>query len=373
MKLKLTIGQIYFAFVIANVLCKGIGLNSASILYKIIMIIGLICVLSGIFLRKYTRKEILISMIMLLSGIMTLVMTKQYTFLITCIAVIGIKKANIKHLINNMCFVRVICFIATFGLAVLNIVDREKVEIWRDTAYVSRYGMGYGHPNILHLTLFIVLTLVYYCKERNKLQQIRYLIITLGMNIFVYMYSSSRTGFLVICVFEILIIIEHFKIMQKIILKLPIVVFVILMGFTYLTPILSKIGVLKGMSLLNGRVEYTYLYLTRYGYSLFGFNNSLSETGLILDNGYLRLLIETGLIGLLIWIYLNYNLMKKIKRTMDCKMAIIVTCFFIYFFTESFSSNIFMNYILFWGADEIFNKGRQWRKIDGNNFYTNLQ
>lgn len=54
------------------------------------------------------------------------------------------------------------CFGLIFCLALLNIIDRDQVEIWRNTGYVSRYGMGYGHPNILHLTLFIVLTLNYY-------------------------------------------------------------------------------------------------------------------------------------------------------------------------------------------------------------------
>ena len=93
--MKLTVSQMYFAFVIANVFCKGIGLNSSSVIYKIIMVVGLIGVLIGISTRKYSRKEIFISAVMLLSGIMTLLITKQYTFLITCIAAIGIKKADV--------------------------------------------------------------------------------------------------------------------------------------------------------------------------------------------------------------------------------------------------------------------------------------
>ena len=90
--MKLTVSQMYFAFVIANVFCKSIGLNSSSVIYKIIMVVGLIGVLIGISTRKYSRKESFISAVMLSSGIMTLLITKQYTFLITCIAAIGIKK-----------------------------------------------------------------------------------------------------------------------------------------------------------------------------------------------------------------------------------------------------------------------------------------
>lgn len=141
--MKLTVSQMYFAFVIANVFCKGIGLNSSSVIYKIIMVVGLIGVLIGISTRKYSRKEIFISAVMLLSGIMTLLITKQYTFLITCIAAIGIKKADVDRLMKNVCSIRTMCFGSIFCLALLNIIDRDQVEIWRNTGYVSRYGMGY--------------------------------------------------------------------------------------------------------------------------------------------------------------------------------------------------------------------------------------
>lgn len=377
--MKLTISQIYLVFVIANIFCKGIGLNNSSVVYKIIMIIGLTAVLLGIGSRRYTRKEISLSAGMLLSGLMTLLITKQYTFLITCITAIGIKGADVNRLMKKICSVRTVCFILIFGLAFLNVIDRDRMEIWRETALLSRYGMGYGHPNTLHLTLFIVLTLNFYINVKSKSGRKKFLFATFILNIFVYMYSASRTGFLVICIFELLIMTEPFKVLKKIVIKLPAVVFVSLMAFTFLTPVLKETGLLNllnflnEVSFLNGRMDYTYLYLTRYGYSLFGYNNSLSETGLVLDNGYLRLLIETGIIGLLIWVYLNLNLMRKIWRCKDYRMAIVVTCFYIYIFAESFSSNIFMNYILFWGADELFNQKNNEVAIDGNDFYADIQ
>lgn len=356
--MKLKVSQIYFAFVMLNVFCKGIGLNSSSEIYKIIMVVGLIGVLIGISTRTYSQKEFLISTVMIFSGIMTLLITKQYTFLITCISVIGIKKTDVNRLMKNVCSIRTICFGLIFCLALLNVIDRDYVEIWRNTGYVSRYGMGYGHPNILHLTLFIVLTLNFYLNIEKKKDLKKFWIIAFVLNIFVYRYSASRTGFFVISIFELLILVSKIGIARKNLTKLPTVVFCILMGFTYLTPVLKNLSMLDITTLFNGRVSYTYLYLTKYGFSLFGFNNSLSKTGLVLDNGYLRLLIENGIVGLVIWSYLNANLMRKVIKTNDYKMAIVMTCFYIYIFNESFSSNIFMNYILFWGADEIFNKNK---------------
>ena len=165
---------------------------------------------------------------------------------------------------------------------------------------------------------------------------------------------------------------QSFKFIDKIVTKFPVIVFCTLLAVTFLTPIVMNSGVLGGGSLLNGRVEYTYSYLTRYGYSLFGFNSSLSETGLLLDNGYLRLLIETGIIGLLVWGYMNFKLMQRIARNNDTKMAVVVTCFYVYIFMESFSSNIFMNYILFWSADEIFNEDRRDVSVNSYNIYSDL-
>lgn len=160
---------------------------------------------------------------------------------------------------------------------------------------------------IKDLTLFIVLTLNYYLNIERKNDLKKFWIIAFVLNIFVYRYSASRTGFIVISIFELLILTQKIGIARKKLTKLPVVVFCMLMGFTYMTPFLKNLGMLDITTLFNGRVSYTYLYLTKYGYSLFGFNNSLSETGLLLDNGYLRLLIETGVVGLLIWIYLNVN------------------------------------------------------------------
>lgn len=371
--MKLTTNNIYFAFVVASVFCKGIGLNNSSIIYAVIMIVGLMGVLLGIGSRKYTRREIWISIIMLFSGIMTLLITRQYTFLITCIAAIGIKNTNSDRLIKSICSVRTFGFILTFSLAMLNVIDQEKTEIWRTSRYVTRYGMGYGHPNNLHLTLFIVLTLIYYCNLKSKSDLKKFWVISFFLNVFIYKYSASRTGFLVICIFELLIVSQHLGIMKKLLLRLPMLIFGLLMGLTYLTPALRKIGLLNDISLLNGRVNYTYLYLTKYGYSLFGFNSSLSKTGLLLDNGYLRLLIEAGIIGLLLWGYLNIKLIKRIVKSNDYRMAIIVSCFYVYIFAESFSSNIFMNYVLFWGADEIFNRRTNEVQTNDDRFYRNLQ
>lgn len=367
--MKLTASKIYIAFVITNILCKGVGLNNQSIIYKVLMVVGLVGVLLAISSRKYNKKEVLLSAIMILSGAMTLLTTGQYTFLITCITVIGIKRINVSKLIEKICSIRTICFILVFSLALLNIIDRDYIEMWRATGYVSRYGMGYGHPNTLHLTLFIVLTLNYYCNVKKKSDLRKFWIISFFLNLFIYRYSVSRTGLLVICGFEILVVIQCFKFMDKIVTKFPVIVFCTLLAVTFLTPIVMNSGVLGGVSLLNGRVDYTYSYLTRYGYSLFGFNSSLNETGLILDNGYLRLLIETGIIGLLIWGYMNFKLMQRIVRNNDTKMAVIATCFYVYVFMESFSSNIFMNYILFWSADEIFNKGRREIVIKNDNVF----
>lgn len=275
--MKLTVSQMYFAFVIANVFCKGIGLNSSSVIYKIIMVVGLIGVLIGISTRKYSRKEIFISAVMLLSGIMTLLITKQYTFLITCIAAIGIKKADVDRLMKNVCSIRTMCFGSIFCLALLNIIDRDQVEIWRNTGYVSRYGMGYGHPNILHLTLFIVLTLNYYLNIERKNDLKKFWIIAFVLNIFVYRYSASRTGFIVISIFELLILTQKIGIARKKLTKLPVVVFCMLMGFTYMTPFLKNLGMLDITTLFNGRVSYTYLYLASWAGLCPGNNESAGK------------------------------------------------------------------------------------------------
>ena len=53
-------------------------------------------------------------------------------------------------------------------------------------------SLGYGHPNSLHLSLFILISLYIYVKYSSL--KIYNLIFWMIVNLFIFNYSGSRTG-----------------------------------------------------------------------------------------------------------------------------------------------------------------------------------
>ena len=50
---------------------------------------------------------------------------------------------------------------------------------------------------------------------------------------------------------------------------------------------------------------------------------------------------------------------KKVVKDQNTKRAVLIICYLIYVFTESFMPNIFMNIILLFVADNFFNKNKE--------------
>jgi hypothetical protein len=111
-------------------------------------------------------------------------------------------------------------------------------------------------------------------------------------------------------------------------------------------------------NLLNGRIRYSYYYLTNYKPTLFG-QPFKTDMNAILDNGYIILYIQNGLIGLSLILYILFHICLKSEREMDIKKNILLVVFLIYIITESFSPNIFMNFILLFYSTILYKKELQ--------------
>ena len=85
------------------------------------------------------------------------------------------------------------------------------------------------------------------------------------------------------------------------------------------------------------------------------------------------MIIETGVIGLLVWYFVLFAIWNKIDKDKCTERALIVSSFLVYILTESFSPNIFINYILLFAGEIIFYKHPIERNKNDNNIYTNIQ
>lgn len=354
--MKIKTVYLFYIFILINTFFKGIGLDNDSKIYLIGLIIGVFALGEKLLNDKYTKKELIFIVISLLVGVATFLITKTPTLLLTCLCLSGMKNVDTNDILKKMYYVRIVSFFGVIALSLLGIIDNEKISMWRNGEVSERYSLGFEHPNMLHLTFFLLVALYVY-NNYEKLTIFHYGIIA-GLNLILYHFSVSRTGMIVTMLLIVFGMISKFKTINKIIVKLPIMIFIVLLIFSFVTGMLyGKVGIMdKVNDLLTGRVAYSHYYLQTYGFSLFG-NNIKNDTNASFDNGYLYMYIQFGIIGLTYLSVLYLKIFKKIMQEFDVKKAILSICFLIYIFTESFSPNIFMNIILLFVAETIFSKG----------------
>ncbi|MFR8467697.1 hypothetical protein BLA28_15440 [Eisenbergiella tayi] len=344
--------NLFLFFVYLNVICKGIGLDNDSLFYQILIVFGVLALILKVTVEKYKPEELIWAMVLSLLGIISLFITRKPTLLLTCICIIGMKNVNMEKLFMGMYKIRLITFITVISLSFLGIVENKSIEMWRNGGFDIRYSLGYGHPNSLHLSLFILISLYIYVKYSSL--KIYNLIFWMIVNLFIFNYSGSRTGALSVFLLISLCFLTKIELARSIILKLPKYLYMILIILSFTSALLygksEEISILN--ILLNGRVSYSNYYITNYRFTLFG-NNILNDFTLF-DNGYIYLYIQYGILGFLLISWLIISSCNYVNKIYDIRKAVILISYIIYIFTESFSPNIFMNIILFFAAPVIF-------------------
>lgn len=118
--------------------------------------------------------------------------------------IITASQINIKKLIQwilaaylSVAFVKV--FVSLRGLGQPNTwVSPLYTEASFGRGYIeTRYEFGFGHPNVCHCAFFCISALILYLLHRNKAKYITAILIFL-FNLFLYHYTDSRTGLLIV-------------------------------------------------------------------------------------------------------------------------------------------------------------------------------
>lgn len=354
-KTKIKTEYLFYAFILINTFFKGIGFDNNNKSYLICLVIGVLLLGVKIINDKFTKKELIFIFISLIIGTITFLITKKPTLLITVLCIIGGKNIIIEDVFKKMFNIRCITFFSVVILAFLGLIENTQIQMWRNGGMDTRYGLGFGHPNTLHLSLFILVSLYIY-NRYEKLNIFEY-IAMIFLNFFIYNFSLSRTGMLVTLVLIILCAISKLKIkrLKNIIINAPLILFITLLLFSIITGLLyGKVDFINDLDkFLNGRIAYSNYYLQTYGFSLFG-SDIRNDKNALFDNGYLYMYIQFGIIGLIYLTTLFLKIFKDIKKKCNVKRAILVIAFLICIFTESFSPNIFMNIILLFAIETVF-------------------
>lgn len=337
---------------------KGVGIQNSSLLLKFSFFIAIFFLICKIYFDCFTKQEILRIFILIVLVIISYLFSRSESLVITLVTLIGMKNVSLRKVFRVTFWTRLVSYITTLLLAITGFISNVPIITQRNGIDVVRYGFGFPHPNLLHSSFFImVCSLLLGYKERIRTFT---LIPLLVLNYIIYQFSVSRTGYyvtlFVIVFFMIDRIMERIKNTNFIVRVMAYTYPILSIGTIIIATLYGRFPIFQRLDYLafSGRLSFNAKFMTEVGITLFGKAN-LDSVGAI-DNGYVKLLMENGIIFFLLFLFLYWFLFKLIRTSNNQTTAVILTSFFLYFIGESFLTNIIMNLTLYFFSGFIFNE-----------------
>lgn len=310
------------------------------------------------FHKRMSRNQLFRGFILFLVALYFTVFYDDANFLISFIlAVLCINKKE-DSFIKVFFFSSLILYSTTILFNIFGIIKSNDMYRVAENGYKIRYSLGFTHPNEVFLYLLPIVLTGYYLYGKQK----KFMIITFIVSLILYNLSYCRTGFAVVIILLILDFLtrkkKEFKYIKKIVpfIFILFTAFSIFLAFRYGNNLTNDIS-----SALNGRPYYWNYYIQHNTlFSLFG-NNKVE--GYFLDNFYIYMLVQLGLVGYFIYLFIYYkslSIMNFSKR-----YSIIILIFLIY---GLFEANVIIGSIQFLFAIQlkeiITNGGRNAKSIE---------
>lgn len=369
MKAKVKLFDIYIFLV---TLCKGFGAESSNILYIVAFAVGCSAIFAKISREKFFRREIFSMLAILGVGILDFIIGHTTTILFTAVAICGLKNCDIDHLIKISFWTRLGAFITLVSLSIMGVIQNSTLRFWRNGEVLTRYSFGYSHPNIAQASLIIIIIIGLYLYS-DKFQWYHYVIL-LGIDYVFYRFTFSRTGFIVgiVCIF--LNIVSRKAFWRKLTMQtLKYSYWIFFVGTLAIGILYGNVTILRKIDLLlTGRIQYINILLRNAFPPLIGSAkyNAIAN----IDNGYIALLYEGGIIAFVWFTYYIVKCYKKAYKECDSKRYFLLFDFFLYAVTESFFPSIAVNISLLFIGEILFEtrliEEKQCEKT--YNIYTNL-
>lgn len=334
----------YSLFIINSIFIKNID----SSIYKVILVFNIVLFLINAAFKSYTKNQIMkIIIIGLLLSIISINTNDDNIIIlyIIIISAIGFKVEKIMRL-DLLC--RSISVIGTIILSMINITnDFLMYRIGENGSIYVRHSLGFEHPNTLSINIFIILiTYIYIRYDKFKLIDI---IVVVSIGYIGNLVTGARTSMICLVLIVILMLLDKkinilknkcLRNMVIIIVPLCTIISVLLASiYKYDIRIIEQIN-----TFLTGRIRSASYFLQNYGISILGQKLELvsivesivtSQQQRILDNLYVKILINYGILALIFYNWVNVKLMKLFFEKRNKAIIIIMFTVSIYGILES--------------------------------------
>lgn len=372
-KTQILLQELFFiCFFVLMLVAKGIGLYDGQTLYKIFLIAALGCIAFKMCITEYTIKEWgVIIALGLLTGVVYFV-SKEKGILLCAATIIGMKNVSVKKVFKVGAW--------TWGLSMLaNIIyhliflytSGYKVHEKLGLGHIFRWDLGFSHPNVLHIA-YLTLTAFFVYNLGRKYDWKYFLLLMIG-NIFVFIYSVSYTGIIVVTLYLGISLYMNIRkelcTIEYVLLEL---VFPTAVIFSLFSPIILPEKIFNILNkVFNTRLSLAKIFLVKENIKFFGNNlESITTYLTTMDNSYVFLFVVYGMVVFVLFVigYL-FTIHFYVKKQKNMELAMIIS-FAVAGITEPFMFNTsFKNLTLLfvgnylWKVLEDNSDQRQQRKI----------
>ena len=321
----------------------GLGILAITLLYKMI------------HTDNKNRIFIIIFSFLFFSVYIT---ARSPSLLVLFFLMIGMPDVEFSEFIKKDMLCRLILFIFVIIMYYLGMTNN--FLSYRSDGFI-RSSMGFANPNTAGL--FLMTLFADYCYLRfNHMNLKDYLLIILGIIIIKYTCDSrtNEIALILLLVLNILLTKVPFKgILRK---ALKYLIFFIPIGILAMSLFLSYQyngqGIYQKLNhSLSSRLSFSHYYVTHYDYTLFGQkiirvnSREAKEKNIeryILDNSYLSLIINFGILPTIGFMYLIFATYFTAYREKNLAIISLIIVFFIIGFFENylylFQSNVYILY-----------------------------
>lgn len=352
-KLSELLYLLYFGLML---FAKGIGLYDGQTVYKAFLLLAFACIAAKMCITEYTNREWIFILILLGLAAVIYRVSGEKGILICMVTVVTMKQVSLKRVFQTGCVVWTIAMAGRFLVSLLFIGQvQTAVQTKNFFGALLRYFMGYPHPNVLHISYFVLTAFTIYClKDRFNWKHALLLMIGNGV---LFLYSYSFTGTLIVTIYLMLSLWVSRRELSRMEYWLAEAVFPACVLFSVVFPV-----VLTGRAyeladkFFNNRINFARYFLTLQNMSLLGNNLAEITTDIItMDNSFVFALVIYGVPAFAL-ICAGYVMMVHRLAGQKRKMELVMTaCFLIAGITEPFLFNTsFKNLTLLLIGEQFF-------------------
>lgn len=347
---------LYLCFWGIMLFAKGIGLYDGQNIYKLFLVTAFLCIAVKMCITEYTCREWGLILVLLVLTTIVYRVSGEKGVLICMVTVIAMKNVSVKRAFRVGLVVWSAAMGGRFLLSLIYIENvHTEVQEKNITGAVLRYFMGYPHPNTLHISYLILTAFVIYCvKEKYGF---KHLLVLAAGNLFVFFYSYSFTGTLIVMLYVCL----TYYVSKRKISRAEYFLVKLFFPFCILFSVIFPL-VLRGKAfeladkVFNNRINFARHFLTVDNMSLLGNNLAAITTDIItMDNSFIFALVTYG-VPVFVLICAGYlvTVPRYIKQENNIELAVIC-CFLAAGITEPFLFNTsFKNLTLLFIGEQLF-------------------